>query len=99
MTRKATFPVLVLSILFLGCLVAQATPVPEWTWKGENALNKKRKNDSYSFKVFKTEDQSMTRLHEGRFYPLLEYLGDRYGVDINKMSLDSLSAGPGEPNT
>ena len=99
MTRKAAIPVLVLVFLFLGCLAAQATPVPEWTWKGENALNKKRKNDSYSFKVFKTEDQSMFRLHEGRFYPLLEYLGDRYGVDINNMSLDSLSAGPGEPYT
>ena len=99
MSRKAAIPVLVLSLLFLGCLAVQATPVPEWTWKGESALNKKRTNDSYSFKVFKTEDNSMTRLHEGRFYPLLKYLGDRYGVDINKMSLDSLSAGPGEPST
>ena len=99
MSRKAALPVLVLVFLFLGCLAAQATPVPEWTWRGENALNRKRKNDSYSFKVFKTEDQSMVRLHEGRFYPLLKYLGDRYGADINQMSLDSLSAGPGEPYT
>lgn len=99
MSRKTAFPILVLSILLLGCLAAQATPVPDWTWKGEGALNKKRTSDGYSFKVFKTEDQSMTRLHEGRFYPLLAYLGDRYGVDINKMSLDSLSAGPGEPYT
>ena len=99
MTRKAAFPVLVLSILLLGCLAAQAKPVPEWTWRGENALNKKRKNDSYSFKVFKTEDENLTRLHEGRFYPLLKYLGDRYDADINQMSLDSLYTGPGEPYT
>lgn len=99
MTRKTAFLALVFFILFLGCLAAQATPVPEWTWKGESALNKKRTNDSYSFKVFKTEDQSMTRLHEGRFYPLLKFLGDQNHVDINKMALDSLSNGPGEPYT
>ena len=78
---------------------AFSTTLPEWAWKNESYMNRKRTNTSYEFKVFKTEDNNHTRLHEGRFYPLLEYLGDRYGVDINKMSLDSLSAGPGEPYT
>lgn len=58
-------------------------------------MNQKRTNPSYRFKVFKTEDSSLTRLEEGRFYPLLKYLGGRYGADPAAMVLDSLAAAPG----
>jgi len=88
---------LVLLLLIAGAFCARAAVRPEWTWKDESTLNRKRTNTSYVFKVFKTEDKYLSRLREGRFYPLLEYLGERYGADINKMSLDSLSTGPGAP--
>ena len=88
---------LVLLLLIAGAFCARAAVRPEWTWKDESTLNRKRKNTSYEFKVFKTEDKYLSRLQEGRFYPLLEYLGGKYGADINTMSVDSLSTGPGAP--
>ena len=87
----------VLSLLLAGSVCAEATPLPEWAWKGESYMNKKRTNTSYRFKVFKTEDASLTRLQEGRFYPLLAFLGEEYGTDPATMTLDSLSNGAGEP--
>jgi hypothetical protein len=100
MTSKTKLSgLLVFILLLMGGLSAHAALRPEWTWKGEEALNRKRKNESYSFKVFKTEDQSMTRLQKGRFYPLLKYLGDRYQADPDKMALDSLASFSGEPTT
>lgn len=89
----------VLSLLFAGSVCAEAAPLPEWAWKGESYMNKKRTNTSYRFKVFKTEDASLTRLEEGRFYPLLAFLGEEYGADPATMVLDSLSNGPGEAST
>jgi predicted pyridoxine 5'-phosphate oxidase superfamily flavin-nucleotide-binding protein len=99
MTRKTTFLVWVFAFLFLGSLAAQAGPLPEWAWKGESYMNKKRTNTTYEFKVFKTEDAYLSRLQESRFYPLLVYLGEQYGVDPSAMALDSLSNRPGEPFT
>ena len=89
----------VLSLLFAGSVCAEAAPLPEWAWKGESYMNKKRTNTSYRFKVFKAEDESLTRLAEGRFYPLLAFLGEEYGADPATMALDSLSNGPGEAFT
>ena len=90
---------LVGAFLLMGAVCAQAGPLPEWAWKGESYMNKKRQNTSYEFKVFKTEDASLTRLREGRFYPLLKYLGDKHGISPDAMALDSLANGPGEPYT
>ena len=73
---------------------AFSTTLPEWAWKSESYMNRKRTNTSYEFKVFKTEDNNHTRLHEGRFYPLLKYIGETYGADPDAMVLDSLSNGP-----
>ena len=86
-------------LLLVAGVVAGAAPVPEWAWKGESYMNKKRTNTSYEFKVFKTEDAYLSRLQENRFFPLLEYLGGQYGVDPATMALDSLSNGPGAPAT
>jgi hypothetical protein len=100
MTRKTIlFGLLVFIFLLMGGISAQAALRPEWTWKGEEALNRKRKNESYTFKVFKTEDAYLSRLREGRFYPLLKYLGERYQADPEKMALDSLASISGEPTT
>ena len=90
---------LALLLLIAGSVCVQAKPLPEWVWRGESFMNKKRTNTTYEFKVFKTEDAYLSRLQEGRFFPLLEYLGERYQADINQMSLDSLSTGLGEPYT
>ena len=62
-------------------------------------MNRARTNQTYEFKVFRTEDGNLTRLREGRFYPLLEYVGERYGADPAVMTVDSLSTVPGEPYT
>ena len=99
MLRLKKTSMLALLLIMVGSLCAQAKPLPEWVWKGESFMNKKRTNTTYEFKVFKTEDAYLSRLQEGRFFPLLEYLGERYQADINRMSLDSLSNGVGEPYT
>ena len=78
---------------------AFSATIPEWAWKDESYMNRKRTNTTYAFKVFKTEDSSLTRLHEGRFYPLLKYLGEKYGADPETMAVDSLSQGAYMPYT
>ena len=93
------FLMLVIPVLLTGAVCAQAGPLPEWARKGESSMNKKRQNTSYEFKVFKTEDNNLTRLQEGRFYPLFQYLGDKYGIQPDRMSLDSLVQGPVTPST
>lgn len=86
-------------LLCAGAVCAEAAPLPEWAWKGESYMNRKRTNTSYEFKVFKTEDAYLSRLQESRFFPLCEYLGEKYGVDPAAMVLDSLVNGPGAPAT
>jgi len=97
--RSSCPKLLLFAFFLLGNLCARATSLPEWARKGESYMNRKRTNTSYSFKVFKTEDSSLTRLQEGRFYPLLKDLGDQCGISPDMMVLDSLSNGPGEPFT
>ena len=90
---------LTLLLLVTGSFCVPAAPLPEWAWKNESSLNRKRQNTSYVFKVFKTEDSNHTRLQESRFFPLFRYIGDTYGADPETMVLDSLSNGPGTPST
>lgn len=83
-----------LTCLFACLCVFEAKAIkPEWVRKGEPVLNQRRTNDSYEFKVFKTEDVSLTCLHENRYMPLLNYLEGRYQSDIKTMRLDSLMLG------
>ena len=82
-------------LLVVASVCAGAAPLPEWARKGEAYMNRKRTNTSYEFKVFKSEDAYLSRLQENRFFPLLAYLGDKYGVAPEKMALDSLSNGLG----
>ena len=94
--RKFGYLVILLLVAGFTC---SASPLPEWARMGENYMNKKRQNTSYVFKVFKTEEAYLSRLQEGRFYPLLKYLGDKYDIAPERMGLDSLSNGPGKPYT
>ena len=80
-----------LAMACLGGITARADVPPEWIRKSEESLNAKRTNDTYEFKVLRTEGQELNRLHEGRFYPLFEYLAGKYGSGAESMTVDSLS--------
>ena len=72
---------------------------PEWVQKGEEAMNRKRTNDSYVFKAFHQADADYDRLMDGRFDPLIHYVASKYRVEQSSVQLDSLVAGAGVPVT
>jgi len=80
----------VAAVTCLGGAAARADVPPEWVKKSEQSLNARRTNYTYEFKVFRTEDPELNRLHEGRFYPLFEYLAGKYGSRAETMTVDSL---------
>ena len=79
--------------------VAFAGVKPEWVQKGEDAMNRKRTNDSYVFKAFHQADADYNRLMDGRFDPLIHYVASKYRVERSSVQLDSLVAGAGAPVT
>lgn len=91
MLVKWMLPVMFAAAIILQGGEARADVPPEWTKKSEQSLNAKRSNDTYEFKVLRTEDKELNRLHAGRFYPLYEYLAGKYGSDVNTMAIDSLA--------
>lgn len=94
--NKSRWLLLALATLCLGCIQARAASDdvrPSWVDKSEKALNAMRTNDTYVFKVLRTEDTDLTRLRAERFYPLFEYLAGEYGVNPSTMAVDSLSTG------
>lgn len=93
MLVKRMLPVLFAVAMIFQAVEARADVPPEWTKKSEQSLNAKRSNDTYEFKVLRTEDKELNHLHARRFYPLYEYLAGKYGSDVNTMSIDSLSVG------
>jgi hypothetical protein len=72
---------------------------PEWVQKGEEAMNRKRTNDSYVFKAFHQADADYNRLMDGRFDPLIHYVASRYHAERGSVQLDSLVSGAGVPVT
>ena len=50
---------------------------PEWVQKGEEAMNRKRTNDSYVFKAFHQADADYNRLMDERFDPLIHYVASK----------------------
>ena len=72
---------------------------PEWVQKGEEAMNRKRTNDSYVFKAFHQADADYNRLMDGRFDPLIHYVASRYHAERGSVQLDSLVSGTGAPVT
>lgn len=95
---KRVFVVLVV-VWLLPVPDALAGVKPEWVQKGEEAMNRKRTNDSYVFKVFHQADADYNRLMDGRFDPLIRYVALRYHAESSSIQLDSLVAGEGLPVT
>lgn len=89
--KKLLWAALAAAVSILFSVDARADVRPAWVGQSEKALNAKRTNGSYEFKVLRTEDADLTRLHAGRFFPLFEYLAGQYGSKAEAMSLDSLS--------
>lgn len=78
---------------------AVAQSKPRWVRQSEKTLDKARTNEGYRFKVFNTYGTDADRLHAERFKPLLDYVGERYGIAPESLGLDSLAAEPGVPVT
>lgn len=93
------FFVLLAVVWLLPAPDALAGVKPEWVQKGEEAMNRKRTNDSYVFKAFHQADADYNRLMDGRFDPLIHYVASKYRVERSSVQLDSLVAGAGVPVT
>lgn len=79
------------AVMILQGTDARADRKPAWVDKSEESLNAQRTNDTYEFKVLRSEDKELNRLHEGRFYPLFDYLAVKYGSRPESMAIDSLA--------
>ena len=97
MILKRMLPVMLAAAMMLQGMEVRAEVRPAWVDRSEEALNAKRINDTYEFKVLRSEDPELNRLHEGRFYPLFKYLADTYGSMAESMALDSLAVGSDMP--
>lgn len=86
--RKIVFA-LAFMLCFGGSVQCMAQAKPLWAQKGEKYANKKRKSDSYTFKVFNTHSLDAPKLKREHIKPLLEYLHEEYGADVARMTVDS----------
>lgn len=90
--RKTRLAAIGIALACAGCLEARGGDVhPAWVDKKEDSFNSRRTNDTYVFKLFRTEDTDLTSLQAGRFYPLYQYLAGEYGADMNTMSVEDIS--------
>lgn len=74
---------------------AYAESKPMWVKKGVSELNKKRLNDTYSFKLFNTIDTDKRVIELSRFRALQEYVDSAYNVSVADMTLDSIPGNNG----
>lgn len=88
--RKLTIFLLAAAGVLLSTTVS-AQPKPRWVRKGVTSLNQARSNESYRFQVFATSGDALDPLKAGRFTPLKEYVGARYGVRPEAVHVDSLA--------
>lgn len=90
--RKTRLAAVGIALACVGGLEARGGDVrPVWVDKKEDSFNARRTNDTYVFKLFRTEDTDLTSLQAGRFYPLYQYLAGEYGADMNTMSVEDIS--------
>ena len=82
---------LVLACLFAASEAAAAIK-PQWVRQGEDAMNRKRIGDNYTFKVFHTWNADLSLLQDQRFDPLMTYVRELYGADALSMKIDTIES-------
>ncbi|MBP3269188.1 MAG: hypothetical protein J6L98_00775 [Bacteroidales bacterium] len=75
---------------FISVPEASAVVKPHWVRQSEDALNRKRISENYTFKVFHTFDADLAFLRRTKFDPLKTYVRTLYNADAKTMTLDSL---------
>lgn len=81
-----------LFVIVLHFVIADAQPKPHWVQKGVKSMNNECSNKSYGFHTFATFGADINQLETERFKPLMEYVSKEYGIDIGGMKLDSLNS-------
>ncbi len=89
--KAAAVLVTLLTCAFSAPDVAAAIK-PQWIRQGEEAMNRKRINENYTFKVFHTWNPDLTLLRERRFDPLMTYVREQYGADPQSMKIDTIES-------
>lgn len=91
-------PMQVASVLLLAltCLILPqsmtAQSKPRWAQKGVSSMNKARSNDTYEFMSTETFGPDVNVLRRERMIPLLNQIAEKYGLEADKASVDTLGA-------
>ena len=88
--KKIAMLLLTAAWLVISMTVSAQTK-PRWVQDGVRSLNRECKDCSYRFHAFRTSGIDLSLLESGRFEPLKEELGNRYGVATDRMQLDSIT--------
>ena len=88
--KKIAMLLLTAAWLVIAMTVSAQTK-PRWVQDGVGSLNRECKDCSYRFHAFRTSGIDLSLLESGRFEPLKEELGNRYGVATDRMQLDSIT--------
>lgn len=93
MKNIAKFVVLSVLGLMVWSTADAVQPAPRWVQKGEKGIDKlngMRSNDTYNFQMFQQSNEDETVIELNRMKPLLDYVGETYGVSSDAMTVDSL---------
>lgn len=63
---------------------------PLWVQNGTNSLNSKRLNDTYHFEIIEDIFSDRPEFIFDRFSPIKKKLAEQYGVDTEKITVDSI---------
>jgi len=85
MKVRVAFPYIVVwaiavALLFVVCLSASAAQRPRWVNSGEAALNARRSNSTYYFKIVQNIGPDLSRLKQNNMKALSEYIGSENHV-------------------
>lgn len=92
MKHDHIFILIILLIFSFSAAPMHAEPTPRWVKKGVKELEKKRSNDSYSFHIFRQEEDNKRSFEIDQFKPLLEYVDSVYQVAGAQLVVDSIPA-------
>lgn len=71
---------ILLFIIALHSVIADAQPKPRWVQKGVKAMNNERLNKNYGFHTFATFGADINQLKAERFKPLMEFFSKPMSV-------------------